>query len=95
MTQPTVTRRNPWIVIAITVLILIAIAGDLSTPLYARATPKIGDFPFFYAWLLIWMPVIAGLLALVQVLQRRLPTDPKRVAAAKANASGGDGTEVK
>jgi hypothetical protein len=95
MTQPTVTRRYPWIVIGITVLILIAIAGDLSTPLYARATPKIGDFPFFYAWLLIWMPVVAGLLALVQLLQKKLPTDPKRVAAAKAKASAGGGKEVK
>jgi hypothetical protein len=95
MTQPTVTRRNPWIPIGITVLILVAIGGDLSVPLYAQGTPKIGDFPFFYAWMLMWMPVVAGLLALVQVLQRRLPTDPKRVAAAKANTAASGDKEVK
>jgi hypothetical protein len=45
--------------------------------------------------MLMWMPVVAGLLALVQVLQRRLPTDPKRVAAAKANTAASGDKEVK
>ena len=36
-----------------------AIFLALYVPLYARATPKVGDFPFFYFYLLIYMPVVA------------------------------------
>ena len=40
-------------------------------PLYASATPKVGDFPFFYIYLLIYMPVLGVVMWIVITLQRR------------------------
>ena len=41
-------------------------------PLYASATPKIGDFPFFYFYLLVYMPAVGIVLGIVLWLQSRL-----------------------
>jgi hypothetical protein len=41
-------------------------------PIYARTTPKIGDFPFFYFYLLIFMPAVSVALLIVIFLGRRL-----------------------
>ena len=49
-------------------------------PLYASATPKIGDFPFFYAYLLIYMPVLWIIITLQGRLRRR-PGDESPAAA--------------
>ena len=43
-------------------------------PLYASATPKVSRFPFFYFFLLIYMPVVAIVLGIVLFLQDRLRT---------------------
>ena len=42
----------------IAILILASIFFAVYVPLYASATPKVGDFPFFYVYLLIYMPVV-------------------------------------
>ena len=67
---------------AIAVLITASILGTLIVPIYARITPKIGDWPFFYFYLIVYIPVAAIMLAIVNLLQRRLrpPAD---------NADGG------
>jgi hypothetical protein len=59
---------------AIFVLVAGSILGTLIVPIYARVTPKIGDFPFFYFYLLAYMPVAAIALWLANLLQRRLAT---------------------
>jgi hypothetical protein len=59
---------------AIFVLVAAAILGTLIVPIYARITPKIGDFPFFYFYLLAYVPVAAIALGIAGVLQRRLTT---------------------
>ncbi|TVZ04078.1 DUF3311 domain-containing protein [Trebonia kvetii] len=59
---------------AIFVLVAGAICGTLIVPIYAHVTPKIGDFPFFYFYLLAYMPVVAIALWLASLLQRRLAT---------------------
>ena len=59
---------------AIALLITAAICGTLIVPIYARITPKVGDFPFFYFFLLAFMPVVALVLWVVTLLQRRLGT---------------------
>ena len=41
-------------------------------PLYARATPKVGDFPFFYFYLLAYMPVVAIVCWVIVLLQKRV-----------------------
>ena len=55
----------------IAVLFLASIFFALYVPLYASATPKIGDFPFFYAYLLIYMPVLGVVMWIVISLQAR------------------------
>jgi Protein of unknown function (DUF3311) len=92
MTQPDATPSAPRAArpvtptaIAIGLLIVVAIGGTLIVPIYARITPKIGDFPFFYFYLLAYMPFVAIVLGLAGLLQRRL--------AAPANGSG-DNAEV-
>ena len=57
---------------AVAVLIAAAILGTLIVPIYARITPKIGDWPFFYFYLIAYIPVAAVVLWIANVLQRRL-----------------------
>ena len=66
---------------AIAVLITASILGTLIVPIYARITPKIGDWPFFYFYLIAYIPVAAIILGVVALLQRRL----------QQPADGGDG----
>jgi len=56
----------------IAVLIIASIFFSLYVPLYARITPKIGDFPFFYFYLLVYMPAVSIALLTVIALQKRL-----------------------
>jgi hypothetical protein len=75
--QNAITYRNPVAAHPITsaacgLLVTAAICGTLIVPIYARSTPKIGDFPFFYFYLLAYMPVVALALWIVSRLQRRL-----------------------
>jgi hypothetical protein len=75
----------------IAILILASIFFALYVPLYARATPKVGDFPFFYFYLLIYMPVLGVVMWIVITLQRRLsPGSPGPDAEGPAGASDGE-----
>jgi len=85
MTQPAVKPRNPVAAhpvtsAAIAIGIFASIFFTLWVPIYARATPKAGDFPFFYFYLLAYMPVVGIVLWIVIQLQKRL-TPPSRAAA--------------
>ena|SRR6266581_3803005 len=53
-------------------VVIATIFFSLYVPLYARVTPKIGDFPFFYFYLLAYMPVVSVALWIVIQLQKRL-----------------------
>ncbi len=66
-------RKNPVAYAAATILILAGIAGTLWVPIYARSTPKWGDFPFFYWYQLVWVPVVAVLSWLCYLLLRSRP----------------------
>ena len=46
---------------AVTILLAVAIVGTLWVPIYARSLPKLGPFPFFYWYQLIWVPVTSAL----------------------------------
>jgi hypothetical protein len=70
MAQTTPPGRNPAVWVAVSVLLIIGIAGTLWVPIYARTTPKLGDFPFFYWYQLIWVPVVAILSFLSYLLLR-------------------------
>ena len=78
MTQATspprrsVIAAHPLLSAGIAILIAADIFFALYTPIYSRLTPKLGDFPFFYWYLLIFMPVTSAALWLATLLQRRL-----------------------
>jgi hypothetical protein len=63
---------NPITSIVIFVLVFGDILGTLIVPIYASETPKLGDFPFFIWYQLIYMPITAVALYLAMLLQRRL-----------------------
>ena len=68
----------------IAILILASIFFALYVPLYAKPTPKVGDFPFFYVYLLIYMPVLGIVMWIVIMLQHRLRRRPGAEGAAAA-----------
>jgi hypothetical protein len=70
MSQPDVKRHRPIIWVAIAVVLLASLVGMLWVPFYARLTPKLGDFPFFYWYQLIWIPLVAVLSWLAYLLIR-------------------------
>ena len=75
----------------IAILVLASIFFALYVPLYASATPKVGDFPFFYFYLLIYMPVLGVVMWIVITLQRRLrPGGPRPGAEGPAGAGDGE-----
>ena len=88
MSQPNPLRKRTVTWIAITVLLLAPLVGTLWVPFYARATPKVGDFPFFYWYQLIWVPIVAVLSWLAYLLIGR-----GRPAAASAHKNQGSGEE--
>ena len=90
--DPSITRAknpvaaHPITSAAIFVLVAASILCTLIVPIYAHITPKIGDFPFFYFYLLAYMPLVAIALWVATLLQRRLATP--------ADGSGSGDAEV-
>jgi len=75
----------------IAILILASVFFAVYVPLYASSTPKVGDFPFFYIYLLIYMPVLGVVMWIVITLQRRLrPGSPRPGAGGPAGAGDGE-----
>jgi Protein of unknown function (DUF3311) len=69
---PSTLARHPARSLLIAVLVLAAILGTLIVPIYDSVTPRVGDFPFFYFYLLIYMPAAAIVLWIVTLLQKGL-----------------------
>ena len=90
MGEPRPPRKQAVAWIAATILLLVSIAGTLWVPLYARSTPKLGDFPFFYWYQLTWVPVVAILSWLAYLLIRPRP-GAAPVAAARPGAEQAEG----
>ncbi len=93
MTQETARSRSavaahPIISAAIAILVAADIFFAVYTPIYARLTPKLGDFPFFYWYLLIFMPITSLLLWLAMQLQKRLTADVSTADVSTVDASG-------
>jgi hypothetical protein len=70
--------KSPVTRVFATVLLIVAIGGTLWVPIYARSMPKLGDFPFFYWYQLIWLPMVAILCSLCSVLLRTKPAPDAR-----------------
>ena len=71
----------------IAVLVLASIFFALYVPLYASATPMVGAFPFFYFYLLVYMPVLGVVMWIVITLQQKMRPRP----GAGGPADAGDG----
>jgi Protein of unknown function (DUF3311) len=71
MTQPGRSGRSPVVWAVVTFLLVVGVAGPLVVPLYARSTPKLGAFPFFYWYQLIWIPLVAIVTSLAYLLTRK------------------------
>jgi Protein of unknown function (DUF3311) len=93
MSQATTRSRSavaahPITSAVIAILVIANIFFALYTPLYTRLTPKLGDFPFFYAYLLIFMPATSLVLWIATMLQKRLvPPAAAAVPAVPAEGS--------
>lgn len=71
----------------IAILVIADIFFVLFTPIYSRITPKLGDWPFFYWYLLIFMPVTSLVLWIVTQLQK--PMERASRERASAGQEGG------
>jgi Protein of unknown function (DUF3311) len=68
--------KSPAIRITVAVMLTVAVAGALWVPIYAHMLPKLGDFPFFYWYQLILVPVTATLCWICYLLLRAKPAAP-------------------
>lgn len=59
-TQPTEKTRTRW-----KLLLLLPYLGLCFPQMYARATPELFGFPFFYWYQFLWVVLAAGLMGLV------------------------------
>jgi len=96
--------RNPFTWAVLTILILAPIVGTLWVPFYARTKPVVADFPFFYWYQLMWVPIVAITSGLAYVIIRTTgrpggaagtgaPAGPGGAGGADARGEGtGDGT---
>jgi hypothetical protein len=78
MAQPQRRAQPPRNAVIAGVLLLVAVAGAFWVPIYARSAPKLGDFPFFYWFQLIWMPVVMVLCYLAYLLLRTPPAQRRQ-----------------
>jgi hypothetical protein len=87
MTQPDRSGRSPVAWAFVTVLLAAGVAGPLVVPLFARSTPKLGAFPFFYWYQLIWIPLVAILTSLAYLLTRKASRGTHRTGEGRRDES--------
>jgi hypothetical protein len=83
MVQPQRRAPHPRNAVIAGVLLLIGVIGAFWVPIYARSAPKLGAFPFFYWFQLIWMPVVM-VLCYVSYLLLRTPRGQRPAEARPA-----------
>jgi hypothetical protein len=71
----------------ITILVAGSILCTLIVPIYASKTPKIGDWPFFYFYLLVYMPAVAIALWICTLLQNRMRRSGQDSSAASTTGA--------
>ena len=89
---PPRTHTGAWVLVAI--LLLVAVLGTLIVPIYARSSPKLGSFPFFYWYQLIWVLVVALLTTICYLITTRITRPPADGGPSPAPSSpplGGSG----
>jgi hypothetical protein len=81
MIQPALSGKSPGTRYVVTVLLIIAVVGTLWVPIYARSTPKLGPFPFFYWYQLVWVPISSVLCWICYLLLKAQPATGPREGA--------------
>ena len=71
-TPKTPIAAHPISSAIIAILMASSILCTLIVPIYASITPEVGDWPFFYFYLLASIPFVVIALCLTALLQRRL-----------------------
>jgi len=86
---PPRTRTGTWLLVAI--LLLVAVLGTLIVPIYARSSPYLGSFPFFYWYQLLWVPVTALLTTICYLITTKVarPAPDSQGGRAEPGAPGG------
>ena len=59
------TRARRW-----HILLLVPFVGTLWVPFYNSAEPRLGGVPYFYWYQFLWIPIGAGITALVYFATR-------------------------
>jgi hypothetical protein len=78
MAHSTPSGKKPVTLGVIAVLLTAAIIGALWVPIYARMTPKLGPFPFFYWYQLVLVPAVGVLTWICYLLLKPRPArDPR------------------
>jgi hypothetical protein len=71
-TPKTPITAHPISLAIIAILVAASILCTLIVPIYASTTPRVGDWPFFYFYLLASIPFVVIALCVTLSLQRRL-----------------------
>ena len=97
MAQHRAPRKHVGTWIVITVLLAAAVIGTLWVPFYNHLTPTLGDFPFFYWYQLMWVPIVAVLswLAYLLIGGSRPDAPGTATTAGTAHTDQGSGEEEK
>jgi len=85
MAQHATPGKSPATWGTVTVLLAVAVGGALWVPIYARSLPKLGQFPFFYWYQFLWVPVASVLCWISYLLLKRKPI----VSAGPRHGRGG------
>jgi hypothetical protein len=95
------SRRSPVAIGIAAILLVVAVVASFWVPLYARSTPKLGAFPFFYWYQLILVPAVAIVSWIAYLLVRAdsgggpaSPADPNPDPNLGLDPGGGDGREA-
>ena len=92
MAQHRAPRRPVGIWIAITVVLAASVIATLWVPFYNHLSPAFRDFPFFYWYQLMWVPIVAILSAVAYLLSRvaRRESEPARAHAPSPGSGPGE-----
>lgn len=89
------SRRSPVAIGVAAILLVVAVGAAFWVPLYARSTPKLGAFPFFYWYQLILVPAVAIVSWIAYLLVRAdSGGGPASAPDPDPNPGGGDGREA-
>ena len=88
---PPGSGMSPATLIVVAVLLTATFAAALWVPVYARLTPKLGPFPFFYWYQLLLIPAAALLCWICYLLLRTRRAQGAQPEPSRARTGHGGG----